>query len=70
MPRQTIIIYFADPSEGYSDLKKFCKVKGLKYNTWARKKLPIEYKGFTLERIPVEGQCHAVEHNGNLIKIQ
>ena len=37
-----IIIYKNKP---YSNLKLLCKIIGVKYNTYNRKKFPIEYNG-------------------------
>ena len=70
MPRQTVIVLYGTPIEGFIDLKRFCKLKGLKYNTWARKKLPTTYNGASLERITNENKFDAIEVMGEIIKIQ
>jgi len=52
MKRKSIIIYSANPPECYGNLKLFCKIKGLKYNTYKSKQLPFTYDGFEVHRVP------------------
>jgi hypothetical protein len=56
MPRQTVIVFCTDPTECYEDLKLFCEMKELSYNTWSRKNLnePTYYKGFLVKRLPID----------------
>jgi len=47
------IILITDPdgiTTVYSNFKKTCAVMGWKYNTLSKKKLPIQYRGYTIER--------------------
>lgn len=52
MKQQTNIIYTTPIPESYSNLKLFCEVKGLKYNTYSKKQLPFDYDGFEVHRVP------------------
>ena len=54
MKRQTVIIITSPASdpECWGNLKKVCREKGWKYNTISRKKLPFEYKGVKIYRVP------------------
>lgn len=52
MKRNTVIIYASNPPECYGNLKLFCDLKGIKYNTYSRKKLPFEYEGSKVYRVP------------------
>ena len=70
MKIKTVIVYFGEQTEAFSDLKKFCKVKGLKYNTWKQSELPKLYKGYSVERISSEGMFQAINIYGEIIKIQ
>ena len=70
MKIKTVIVYFGEKTEAFSDLKKFCKVKGLKYNTWKQAELPKLYKGYSVERLPSEGMYQAIEIYGESIRIQ
>ena len=47
---RNIIIYKKKP---YSTLKLFCDIHGIKYNTYNRKKFPIEFKGDFIYKEPL-----------------
>jgi len=51
MKRQTVIIYNSPIPECYGNLKLFCKVKGIKYNTYSKLKMPFKYNGYLVHRI-------------------
>lgn len=70
MQLNSIITYYGEPIEAFSDLKKFCKVKGLKYNTYKQKKFPIIFDGFSLEKEAPGEIMEYVTRMGELIKIQ
>ena len=70
MKIKTVIVYFGEKTEAFSDLKKFCKVKGLKYNTWKQSQLPKLYNGYTVERLPSEGMYQAINIDGESVPIQ
>jgi hypothetical protein len=67
---KSIIVLYGEPIEVFSDLKKFCKIKGLAYNTWKQKKLPTLFNNFSLEKEPVGEVSEYVTRMGELIKIQ
>jgi len=48
-----IIIWSTPIPEPWSELKKFCKAKGLKYNTITKRKLPFEFEGYLVHRIKI-----------------
>jgi len=53
MKRQTIIVIITPTSiECWGNLKKACIVHGWAYNTLSKRKLPIEYEGYRIERVP------------------
>lgn len=72
MQINSVIVYYAEPIEVFKDLKRFCKIKGLKYNTWKQRGLPHSLNGFSVEREPVNGRNTYQVFNvmGEQIKIQ
>jgi len=54
MQRKNIIVVVHEDktAETYGNLKKACKVHGLKYNTIVQKKLPITKNGLYIQRVP------------------
>ena len=55
MKRQTIIIVITptlQTIECWGNLKKACIAHGWAYNTLSKRKLPIEYEGYRIERVP------------------
>lgn len=52
MDRQTVIIYKSEVPECYGNLRLFCDTKGIKYNTYSKKKLPFMHDGFEVHRVP------------------
>lgn len=66
---RTVIVLYGEKTEAFSDLVKFCKVKGINYNTAKQKKFPLKYKGACIEKeIKGEG-IECIERNGQLIRI-
>jgi hypothetical protein len=53
MDKKTSIIYKTEVPESYGNLKLFCDVYGLSYNTFSRKKFPFLLDGY---------EVHKVEH--------
>jgi hypothetical protein len=51
MQRQTSIIYLTPIPECWTNLKKFCREKGLKYNTISKKVDQLEKEGLEHEGI-------------------
>ena len=49
-----IIVYMLDVPELYGNLKLFCKVKNLKYNTYSRKAFPFEVNGRMVHKIQLK----------------
>ena len=52
MKRQTIIVYKSEVPECYGNLRLFCEVKGIKYNTYVQKKMPFKLNGIEVHRVP------------------
>ena len=55
MNRQTIIVIITPTLqiiECWGNLKKACITHGWAYNTLSKRKLPIEYEGCRIERVP------------------
>jgi len=52
MDRQTVIIYKSKVPECYGNLRLFCDTKGIKYNTYSKKKLPFTHDGHEVHRVP------------------
>jgi hypothetical protein len=53
MNRQTVIVIITpDTIECWGNLKKACLHHGWSYNTLSRKKLPLEYQGIKIYRVP------------------
>lgn len=54
MQRKTIIILIAPGKkpEAWGNFKKACEAKGWKYNTLSKRKMPIEFNGSTIYRVP------------------
>ena len=70
MKNKTVIVYFGEPTEAFANLRRFCKAKGLKYNTWKQKKEPWFYKERSVEKMPLKEKFECIEIYGELIKIQ
>ena len=67
---KTILVLYAEPIEAFSDGKRFCAIKGMNYNTFKQKRLPMTFKGAKLVR-EVKGEVSEYTTiNGNLVKIQ
>lgn len=54
MKRQTVIILNTPVPECFGNLKLFCEKKGLKYNTYSKIKLPFEFNGYQVHRVPFQ----------------
>ncbi len=69
---KSVIIYYGTPIEVFVDLKRFCEVKKLSYNTWKQKKLPENYNDFSVEREAVGNKIieEYIERMGEKIRIQ
>ena len=55
MNRQTTIVIITptlQTIECWGNLKKACIAHGWAYNTLSKRKLPIEYEGYRIERVP------------------
>ena len=65
-----VIVLYGEPIEAFADLKRFCEVKKLTYNTWKQKKFPMTFNGFELSKEPIGENYQAVTRMGELIKIQ
>lgn len=54
MNRQTVIILIEKDKapECWGNLKKLCEAKGWKYNTISKLKLPFEFDGCIIYRVP------------------
>jgi hypothetical protein len=53
MNRKTVIIIITPvKTECWGNFKKACKAHGWAYNTLSKRKLPIEYEGYRIERVP------------------
>ena len=70
MQLNSILIYYGEPIEAFTDLKKFCALKNLNYNTYKQKKLPIIYNDFQLMKEAPGEISQYVERMGETIKIQ
>ena len=60
MKRINAIIYSTPTPECYGNLKLFCETKGLKYNTYSKKKLPFEHDGYLVHRVIFQSGAIAV----------
>lgn len=66
---KSVLILYANPIEAFEDLKRFCEIKGVNYNTAKQKKFPIVYNNALLKKEP-KGYCSEyIERNGELIEI-
>lgn len=54
MKRQTIIVIITPGKEPetWGNFKKACEAKGWQYNTLSKRKMPIEFDGITIYRVP------------------
>lgn len=55
MNRQTVIVIITPTLktiECWGNFKKACLAHGWAYNTLSKRKLPIEYEGCRIERVP------------------
>ncbi len=55
MNRKTVIVIITptlQTIECWGNLKKACIAHGWAYNTLSKRKLPIEYEGYRIERVP------------------
>lgn len=54
MNRQTIIVIITPGKEPETcgNFKKACESKGWSYNTLSKRKMPIEFEGSTIYRVP------------------
>jgi hypothetical protein len=54
MKRQSIIILITPGKEpeAWGNFKKLCEAKGYKYNTLSKEKMPIEFDGCIIYRVP------------------
>lgn len=53
MNRQTIIVIITPTkTECWGNFKKACEAKGWPYNTLSKRKMPIEYEGCKIDRVP------------------
>lgn len=68
MKRQTVIIYKSEVPECFGNLKLFCDSKGLKYNTYSRRKLPFEFDGYEVHRVPFQSGTIVQQAGGQNIK--
>jgi len=66
---KTVLVLYTEPTEAFTDLVKFCKVKGANYNTMKQKKFPIKFKGAILEKEDNDSREY-IKRYGELIEIQ
>lgn len=53
MKRQNVIVIITQAkTECWGNLKKACIAHGWAYSTLSKRKLPIEYEGYRIERVP------------------
>lgn len=53
MKRQTIIVIITPTkTECWGNFKKACIAHNWAYNTLSKRKMPIEYEGYRIERVP------------------
>ncbi len=55
MKRKTVIVVITPTMqtiECWGNFKKACIAHGWVYNTLSKRKMPIEYKGYRIERVP------------------
>lgn len=53
MKRQTVIVIITpEKTECWGNLKKACIAYGWAYNTLSKRKLPIKYEDYRIERVP------------------
>ena len=54
MKRQTIIVIITpgQQPETWGNFKKACESKGWHYNTLSKRKMPIDFEGVTIYRVP------------------
>ncbi len=70
---KTILLLHSNPKEAFTDLVKFCRVKGVKgvnYNTYKQRKMPTEWRGMKLEKIPKGKAYEYIKINNELIQVQ
>ena len=70
MKRINVIIYSTPTPECYGNLKLFCDVKGLKYNTYSKKKLPFEHNGYLVHRVLFQSGSFEPQAGGQKIKTE
>jgi len=66
---KTILILYGVQTECFTDLKKFCEIKEVCYNSWKQKKFPMIFEGHKLVKQPKGVTFEYVEINGELIEI-
>jgi hypothetical protein len=67
---QTVLVLYGEQVEAFTDLKKFCKIKGATYNTLKQKKFPIKINGFILNKELKGVSMEFIQRDEKLIKIQ
>ncbi len=66
---QTVLVLYGEQVEAFTDLKKFCKIKGATYNTLKQKKFPINVNGAKLVKEPKGASFEYIYRDGELIEI-
>lgn len=66
---RTMLVLYGQQIACFTDLKKFCEIKGLTYNTLKQKKFPFLVNGYKLVKQPKGITFEYVEINGELIEI-
>lgn len=67
---QTVLVLYGEQIEAFTDLKKFCKIKGATYNTLKQKKFPINVNGAKLVKEPKGTSFEYIKINNELIQVQ
>ena len=66
---RTILVLYGEQTECFTDLKKFCEIKELCYNTLKAKKFPFFVGGYKLTKEPKGQSFEYVYINDDLIEI-
>lgn len=66
---KTVLILYGQQTEAFKDLKRFCEIKGVNYNTAKQKKFPFLVNGVMLRKEKKGESFEYIERNGELIRI-
>ena len=66
---KTVLILYGQQTEAFKDLKRFCEIKGVNYNTAKQKKLPFLVNGAMLCKEKKGESFEYIYRNDELIEI-